>query len=459
MDINNQFDAQIDGGLKFTNNNNINCGTDSSLDLVQEFSVEFWANIRNETGASSWPPIISRGNGQLDKGWMLFQNEQSRKIDFVYRDTSEVSNWILDTGTALQLETWYHIVLTYSVSQGVAKLFIDGSQFDTDNTVSEILSSPLGLFFAEGDFNGSLDEIRISDIPRSNDWILTEYNNQYDPSSFYSVGNKQNRPTFRSWPFPSMRYRKNVTIDSGKVSSDLTNFPVLINLSDTDLHDKQEVQVSGADILFADSSGVQLDHEIELFDKNSNSSHAHLVAWVRIPFLSSSSDTTISMYFGNPTIESQGNPSGVWDESYLSVWHFNEDGNGTRYDSTSNNNDGTPVNYEGDEAIPGKIGGSDKLDGIDDYVEINKSGSIKGLSQVTFEGWINIDDLDGSSQNIYIETIQNSGDSRFIVHVTTSDELRFAGRAPDSDSITLWGFINDFEQPLTTDAWFHVAAV
>ncbi|MHA2294347.1 MAG: DUF2341 domain-containing protein, partial [Candidatus Hodarchaeales archaeon] len=459
MDTNNQIESQIDGGLKFDNNNNINCGTDSSLDLVQEFSIEFWTNIRNETGVSSWPPIISRGDGQLDKGWMLFQNEQSSKIDFVYRDTSEVSHWILNTGTALQLETWYHIVLTYSVSQGVAKLFIDGSQFDTDNTVSEILSSPLGLFFAEGIFNGSLDEIRISDIARSSDWISTEYNNQYDPSSFYSVGNKQNRPTFRSWPFPSMRYRKNVTIDSGKVSSDLTDFPVLINLFDPDLHDKQEVQENGADILFADSSGVQLDHEIEFFDKNSNSSHAHLVAWVRIPSLSSSSDTIISMYFGNPSIKSQGNPSGVWDENYLSVWHLNEEGNETRYDSTSNNNDGTPFNYEGDEAVLGKIGGSDKLDGLDDYIEINKSGSIKGLSQVTFEGWINIDILNGDDQNIYIETIQDSGSVRFIVHVTTSNELRFAGRAPDSDSVSLWGFINDFEQLLTTDTWFHVVAV
>ncbi|MFX0016980.1 MAG: DUF2341 domain-containing protein, partial [Candidatus Hermodarchaeota archaeon] len=460
MDTDNQIDAQIDGGLQFDPNNNINCGIDSSLDLVQEFSVEFWVNIRDETTASSWPPIISKGNGQLDKGWMLFQNELSSKIDFVYRDTSEVSHWILDTGTALQLKTWYHLVLTFSVSQGVAKLFIDGAQFDTDNTVSEIQSSSVGLFFAnEGEFNGSLDEVRISDTARSSDWISTGYINQFDPSSFYSLGNKQNRPIFESWPFPSMRYRKNVTINSGKVSSDLTNFPVLINLFDTDLHDKQEVQEDGGDILFADSSGVQLDHEIEVFDKNFNTSHAHLVAWVRIPSLSSSSNTLISMYFGNPTIERQENPSGVWDENYLSVWHLNEEGSGTRYDSTSNNNDGIPINFEGDEAVLGKIGGSDKLDGIDDYIEIEKSGSIKGSSQVTFEGWINISILAGNSQNIYIETVQDSSGSRFVVHVTTSNELRFAGRAPDSDSITLWGFINDFEQPLTTDTWFHVVAV
>jgi hypothetical protein len=37
-------------------------------------------------------------------------------------------------------------------------------------------------------FDGQLQEARISDIARSVDWLLTEFNNQDDPSSFYSVG-------------------------------------------------------------------------------------------------------------------------------------------------------------------------------------------------------------------------------------------------------------------------------
>ncbi|MFX0150869.1 MAG: DUF2341 domain-containing protein, partial [Candidatus Hodarchaeota archaeon] len=315
MDTNNQIEAQIDGGLKFYYGNNINCGTDSSLDLVQEFSVEFWIKIQNETGISSWPSIIGRGDGQFDDGWMLFQNEQSSKIDFVYRDTSETSHWILNTGTALQLKTWYHIVLTYSVSQGVAKLFIDGSQFDTDNTVSEILSSPLGLFFAEDDFNGSLDEIRISDIARSSEWIQTEYNNQKDPSTFYSISTKENYEIDDEWALPALKYRKNVTILATQVSgsANLVDFPVLVNLYDIDLHNSEKVQADGDDIFFVDASGTILDHEIELFNQDYNTTHAELVAWVRIPSLSGLLNTTISMYYGNPILESQQNPSGVWD--------------------------------------------------------------------------------------------------------------------------------------------------
>lgn len=36
--------------------------------------------------------------------------------------------------------------------------------------------------------NGSLDEIRLSNVARSASWITAEYNNQSSPSTFYSVG-------------------------------------------------------------------------------------------------------------------------------------------------------------------------------------------------------------------------------------------------------------------------------
>ncbi|MHA2400054.1 MAG: hypothetical protein ACXADU_14360, partial [Promethearchaeota archaeon] len=38
-------------------------------------------------------------------------------------------------------------------------------------------------------FDGIIDEVRIINSPRSSGWIQTEYNNQYNPASFYSFGN------------------------------------------------------------------------------------------------------------------------------------------------------------------------------------------------------------------------------------------------------------------------------
>ncbi|MFW9784583.1 MAG: hypothetical protein ACFFFB_20045, partial [Candidatus Heimdallarchaeota archaeon] len=38
--------------------------------------------------------------------------------------------------------------------------------------------------------DGKMDEIRISNVIRSADWIRTEYDNQNDPKSFYAIGSE-----------------------------------------------------------------------------------------------------------------------------------------------------------------------------------------------------------------------------------------------------------------------------
>lgn len=47
--------------------------------------------------------------------------------------------------------------------------------------------TPPGLLPNGLPFQGKLDEIRLSNVARSQDWIVTEYNNQSSPSTFYAV--------------------------------------------------------------------------------------------------------------------------------------------------------------------------------------------------------------------------------------------------------------------------------
>jgi len=135
-------------------------------------------------------------------------------------------------------------------------------------------------------------------------------------------------------------FRKDLTIDHTKVSSDLENFPVLVDIYDTDL--KTDARSDGKDIKFMNDDET-LDHELELFDPDHNSTHAHLVAWVKIPVLSASSDTTISMFYGASDASGQENPHQVW-EGYESVWHLSEEtGSGVFIeDSSQNDHDGDP---------------------------------------------------------------------------------------------------------------------
>ena len=120
------------------------------------------------------------------------------------------------------------------------------------------------------------------------------------------------------WWDSSWSHRKTVTINHTKVAADLTNFPVLVDIIDSDLSSK--AQSDGDDIAFTDYLMNKLDHEIERYDYNTG----RLVAWVRVPSLSSTSDTVLYMYYGNAAASSQQNATAVWDSSYIMVQHLEE---------------------------------------------------------------------------------------------------------------------------------------
>jgi len=120
------------------------------------------------------------------------------------------------------------------------------------------------------------------------------------------------------WWNTDWQFRKSITINHTKVAANLTDFPVLINLTDADLAAKAEED--GSDLAFTDYNGKKLDHEIEFY----NGTSGKLIAWVQIPELSSTADTTIYMYYGNPGALNQENAQQVWDSNYMMVQHFNE---------------------------------------------------------------------------------------------------------------------------------------
>ncbi|MFX1249267.1 MAG: DUF2341 domain-containing protein, partial [Promethearchaeota archaeon] len=202
-----------------------------------------------------------------------------------------------------------------------------------------------------------------------------------------------------SWGENLFRYRKNITINSMKVAADLQDFPVLIDLYDSDLH--LDVQADGDDILFTDIAGMKLDHELEYFNQIHNSTHAHLVAWVRIPNLSSTINTTISMYYGNHNIGNQENPTGVWDSNYLTVLHVNEsvtdeNSGATHYDSTINHIHGI---QDGNNDSLGKICDGQYFDGVNDEINIPPNFSLNPSTNVTISGWFKLKSGHSSSSS------------------------------------------------------------
>ena len=185
-------------------------------------------------------------------------------------------------------------------------------------------------------------------------------------------------------PPENWQYYKRVIIDHTKVSTNLTNFPVLIDITDSDL--QLHAQIDGDDVLFTDCSNNKIPHEIELYESGTG----HLIAWVNTD-LSSTEDTTVYMYYGNNATSNQENATNVWDSNYVMVQHLQET-SGNHSDSTSNNNDGTPNGVNQD--APGKIDGSDDFSGSD-YIEVPDSASLDITGNFTLEAWVNYSSTSG----------------------------------------------------------------
>ncbi len=194
------------------------------------------------------------------------------------------------------------------------------------------------------------------------------------------------------WYDTDWGHRKKITINNAYVSgsTNLTNFPVLISIVDSDLIGK--TLSSGDDIIFTASDEVtRLSHEIESY----NSTSGNLTAWVKIPSLSPTTNTDIYMYYDNAGASNSESITDVWNTNYMMVQHLHETAQtvgayNDHLDSTSNNNDGEAINgviMNSD----GQINGGDVLGGTNEHIEVNDSASLDITNNITVEAWVKPD--------------------------------------------------------------------
>ncbi len=387
--------GKIGNAINFDGESYIYCADDTSLDITEQITLEAWTNV----SPYEWDLSVMAKGGENSGSYSLFYYRSTGSNDVRFT-LDGVTSGSVSSGISVSRNDWMHIVLTYDGS--AVRLYKNGVHVYSSSYSGDIITNNDYLYIGTendyyDDFIGIIDEVRISSTNRSAGWIKTEFTNQDNPNDFYSISNA----TKVDDDFPSdakyFHYYKLITIDSSKIpgSGSLTNFPVLMYLEDSDLHDK--VQPDGDDIAFALGSSW-LDHEIELFNQTFNSTHAQLIAWVRIPQLSTSIDTIIRMYYGNSTMNSQENPTEVWNANYRGIWHLSEPSGNTQ-DSTFYDEDGIvsgmvtrPSNGQIDGAYEfgsdGTVNVGDPTDGHLDF----------GLESFAVSLWINVDASTGDHQ-------------------------------------------------------------
>jgi len=589
-------EAKIGPGIEFVPNSGITLSDADSLDgYTTAATFETW--IMGDNYATEQGVIAKWGTG--NKAWFieLSPTTPNTKIMFYFTEDGVTTEFVFAI-TMLTAGEWYHVAVVWQSNQ-VPLFYLNGAPLTTwrSDTTSSLYSGSAVHNIGQRTpfyFDGLLDEIRISDVTRSADWLATQYRNQENPVTFYSVGIEETGATtsyiisasagtggdidpsgdvvvfegspktftiiadpgfsisdvevnsvskgdiseftfsnvhdnhtiaatfvaipthtittsvgaggsidpsggvivyegddktftiiadpgfsisdvevdsvsqgviteytftnviadhlisatfegvVNPWWNGNWDYRKVIGIDSTKVVADLTDFPVLIDLVDLDL---TKAQTDGDDFAFADVSGSKLDHEIESYD----SSTGHLLAWVRVPLLSSVSDTVLYLYYGNAGASSQQNPVGVWDSYYMMVQHLDET-TGTQYDSTIYNNDGTPTNGV-IQGTPGKIDGADEFDGSDDYLEVLPSATLSGYSTAfTAETWVK---LDASRRQAILNKYMTSGNQRS--WYLDYDGSRGLGLFVSQNGISYQYAYAAYS--LTTGTWYHVTAI
>lgn len=149
-------------------------------------------------------------------------------------------------GTYPSTSVWYYYAVTYDGTTG--RVYIDGIEVASGTLSSTLKSAGTDRFQIAGEIDranyildGMVDEVRISDIARSGDWIATEYNNQNSPSTFYSVGSEEVSPpdisnTPNNYGFGTLS--EGSTSETGLIYFTVTNnsgFAVNITIGGTDM--------------------------------------------------------------------------------------------------------------------------------------------------------------------------------------------------------------------------------
>ena len=326
--------GQIGYGQDFNNSDGkydlVDVGNGSALNITgNQITLEAWVRHNLSSYAhESWGFVNRKG---WDYGYrLLMQTSGFGCAPLCVHFGLGGGGTFVGTNTLLTAGTWHHVVGTYDGS--LMRVFIDGVQDANTLVNTDNLTSPLPpedhVWIGHGDqptdvgwsseWDGQIDEVRISNVARSACWIQTEYTNQGTPTDVDLGGEQVVDSTYL--------YHQAITIANAMTpascTSNLANFPVLIDTTNWATADKNALRTvaNGGhvqsptyyDLIFRDTAGLQLDHEIESY----NATNGTLVAWVRIPSLNPSGDTTIYMYYGNSSITSPtANPAGVWNST------------------------------------------------------------------------------------------------------------------------------------------------
>ena len=337
------FHRRADGYGAYFIGPNDGGGNGSRYSGFPAFTVEFWSkeDDNDKVGTAASNPYIMK----MGDIWYSYRNgnRNGERLSFNFlRDGQTTGNWLngsADEATPTPAR-WNHTARVYDGNPDTrtvnrAVYFNGESQTGSwtaggtlDGAMKYVSSATFSLGGQKkangGSFPGAIDEVRISNIARSADWVQATYDTVNDPAfATYEFA--------RDWK--SYGYRFAVTFGGAPAGTTLADFPVLVRIAEdspSDFHYADCRMPNGGDLRFCVDDGEPLPCEVERWNTNGES-----LVWVKVPALARG--TKLTAYYGREDAP-EVSAAKVWDEHYLAVWHLNAAaGESTQPDSTAYN--------------------------------------------------------------------------------------------------------------------------
>ncbi|MBD3420056.1 MAG: DUF2341 domain-containing protein [Chitinivibrionales bacterium] len=263
------------------------------------------------------------------------------------------------------------------------------------------------------------------------------------------------------WQY-SQKLRLNTSSTGANVTSNVSNFAVLVPLTSDQADVFSQANPNGEDIRFSDADGSPLAYEIETWDQSANTA----TLWVFVPLVDGNSiDDHIFMHWGKSSAVNESNSAAIFQagNGFLGTWHLNETPSESKddiKDRTANSIHGTSKNgMSSAQVIAGRIGtGLDFERNSRHYISFaaqdDQDDAFNGKfsTYITISAWVQVE-----SNNIWDPIFMNGYRDWRLLTYSNTGRVHF-GLSPTSGEGPLPGTLNS-SSSINDGNWHFVAGV
>jgi len=163
---------------------------------------------------------------------------------------------------ALSAGNWYYVVGTWDFPGSTMSLYLNGVRVASQSNSGKKLKDSGTSYITSGGetIDGIIDEVRVSGIARDACWIGTEYNNQRNPSAFYSLGDEEDvgEPEVTTYTITATAGANGSISPAGAVEVEEGTSAIFLLVADEN-YEVDQVSINGG--AFQDHASAQFEFE------------------------------------------------------------------------------------------------------------------------------------------------------------------------------------------------------